>query len=112
MSRIVGVALLAVVTIIGAGCESGPTVITTPPLGNVQKLGQVEGSSCGCLGLLTTYLSFVPMGLNSRYQSAYQEALSKAPGATGLMDVTISEDWYWWVIGTARCVTVKGEAIK
>ena len=52
------------------------------------------------------------MGLNSRYERAYSDAIAKAPGATGLIDVTLREDWYWWFIGTARCVTLNGEAIK
>jgi hypothetical protein len=37
--------------------------------------------------------------------------VASVPGATALIDVTMQEDWYWWFIGTARCVTVKGEAI-
>jgi len=52
------------------------------------------------------------MGINSRAEKAYSDAVSKAPNATALTNVTIQENWYWWLIGTARCVTVTGEAIK
>jgi hypothetical protein len=52
------------------------------------------------------------MGLNSRVENAYVDAISKVPGATSLINVTIKEDWYWWLIGTARCVTLTGEAVK
>jgi hypothetical protein len=52
------------------------------------------------------------MGLNSRTDRAYKNALSKAPGATALIDVTYDESWFWWIVGTARTVTISGEAIK
>jgi hypothetical protein len=43
---------------------------------------------------------------------AYQRALASVPGSKALINVTMQEDWYWWVIGTARCVTIRGEAIR
>ncbi len=52
------------------------------------------------------------MGLDSRIQRAYDRALASVPGATGLVDVTIEESWYWWLLGTSRNVTITGEAIK
>ena len=95
-----------------AGCASGfTTVAPTPPQG-FTRLGQATGSACGSLGLVGTAYYFVPMALNSRVENAYQRAVASVPGATGLINVTFQEDWYWWVIGTARCVTVTGEAIK
>jgi len=94
------------------GCVSDRVSLTPPPTDNYQRLGKVDGSACGHLGILGTAYYFIPMALNSRYERAYSEALAKAPGATGLIDVTISEDWFWWVIGTARCVNIKAEAIK
>jgi hypothetical protein len=52
------------------------------------------------------------MGLNTRFHRAYDNAVASVPGATGLVDVTIEESWFWWVIGTARAVTITGEAIR
>jgi hypothetical protein len=66
----------------------------------------------GALGIVSTAYYFIPMGLNGRVQRAYDEAVASVPGATGLVDVTIKENWYWWLIGTARTVTVTGEAIR
>jgi len=106
------VLFIVLVTALLFGCSSGRVNITAEPKENYEKLGRVEGSACGMLGLLATAYYFVPMGINGRYESAYEEALSKMPGARGLIDVTIREDWYWWVIGTARCVKITGEAIK
>lgn len=52
------------------------------------------------------------MGLNSRSARAYENALKSVPGATSLINVTYSENWYWWFVGTARSVTVTGDAIR
>lgn len=95
-----------------AGCASGPVTVAPKPPASYQSLGTVEGSGCGSLGVLATAYYAIPMGLNGRVKSAYDDALSKAPGATSLINVTIQEDWYWWLLGTARCVKVTGEAIK
>ncbi|HEY3699895.1 MAG TPA: hypothetical protein VGK97_11220, partial [Spongiibacteraceae bacterium] len=71
-----------------------------------------EGSACGSMLLLQTSLYFIPVGLNSRVETAYNRALEKKPGAKSLVNVTVQENWFWWVLGTARCVTVKGEAVQ
>ena len=52
------------------------------------------------------------MGLNSRSERAYDEAVQSVPNATGLINVTYKENWFWWVIGTNRTVTVTGDAIR
>lgn len=103
---------LAALSLTLAACTSTPTTITSTPSNGMTSLGQTEGKACGSMLLLQTSLSFIPVGLNSRVQTAYDRALQKKPGATSLVNVTVQEDWFWWVIGTARCVTVKGEAMK
>src|SRR4249919_1726762 len=95
-----------------AGCVSGFTTIAPKPPEQYTKLGPAKGSACGMLGVLGTATYFVPIGLNDRMERAYKEAVASVPGATGLVDVTVQENWEWWVIGTGRCVTVTGEAIK
>lgn len=87
------------------------TIYKTPPA-KYEKLGRVSGSATGSLGVVSTAYYAIPMGLNTRTERAYADALSKAPGATSLIDVSYQESWYWWVIGTARTVTISGEAIK
>lgn len=95
-----------------AGCASAFVPIAPKPPAQYAKLGPAKGSACGSLGILGTAYYFVPMALNSRMADAYKDAVASVSGATALIDVTVEEDWYWWVIGTARCVTVTGEAIK
>lgn len=95
-----------------SSCSSELTPITRTIPNNYEKLGRAEGNACGSLGIAGTAYYFIPMALNSRVERAYQKAVDSVPGATGLVDVTMQENWYWWVIGTARCVTISGEAIK
>lgn len=95
-----------------AGCASDFIKVAPTPPQQFVRLGKATGSACGSLGVDGTSLNFVPIALNGRVARAYNNALESVPGATGLVDVTIQENWYWWVIATARCVTVTGEAIK
>ncbi len=102
---VIAVALLS-------GCSSSYTMVSATPPENYQVLGKTKGSASGSLGLLATAYYVVPMGLNSRIERAYDDAIDQVPGATGLIDVTYTESWTWWLLGTARTVTVEGTAIK
>ncbi len=109
-SIFVGIMFAFVASIVG--CASGFTTIAPMPPQKYEKLGHVSGKATGSLGILGTAYYFIPMGLNSRIDSAYDNALKSSPGATALIDVTFEESWFWWVIGTGRTVTISGEAIK
>lgn len=95
-----------------AGCASGFTTVSPKPPQQYSRLGNATGTACGSLGVIATAYYFIPMGINSRVDNAYNNAVASVPGATGLIDVTIQENWSWWFIGTSRCVTITGEAIK
>lgn len=112
MKRLADFVLITGFLFFVCGCSSGLVRVSAAPSDSYQKLGHVEGKGCGALGVAGTAYYFIPMGLNGRYEKAYKEAIAKAPGATGLIDVTLSEDWFWFAVATARCVTVSGEAIK
>lgn len=106
-------AILAIAASVAlAGCASDFITVAPEPPQQFSRLGKAAGSACGSLGILSTSTNFVPMGIHGRYERAYKTALASVPGATGLVDVTIQEDWTWWFIGTSRCVTINGEAIK
>ena len=104
--------LFAILGLSLASCASESQIIFTTPPAKYKKLGQVSGTATGSHGVISTAYYFIPMGLNSRTQRAYLDALTKIPGTTSLINVTYKEDWYWWLIGTARKVTISGEAIK
>lgn len=106
------IGLMAMVVLVSAGCASGfRTVVPNPPE-KYEKLGPATGEACGSMLIGPTAYNFIPIMLNERVGNAYQRALDSAPGSKALINVTLQEDWYWWVIGTARCVTIKGEAIR
>jgi len=104
--------ILAVASVALGACASGFATVAPEPPQQYSRMGKATGSDCGSLGILSTAYYAIPMGLNSRVENAYNNAVASVPGATSLVDVTIQEDWYWWLIGTARCVTISGEAIK
>lgn len=94
------------------GCASTYSVVAPTPPEKYEIIGPTNGTAQGSIGVFGTATNFAPMGLNGRIQRAYDNAIQNAPGATGLVDVTYQEDWYWWLIGSARKVTIQGTAIK
>jgi len=95
-----------------AGCASGFTTVSPKPPQQYSRLGEATGSACGTLLLGPQFLNFIPIRLNSRVERAYQDAINSVPGATSLINVTMKENWFEWGIGSSRCVTISGEAIK
>lgn len=112
IKKIVSFSLAGALMIGLSGCSSKEVTIEKAPPEKYEVLGKATGSASGSLGLLSTAYNFIPMGLNSRSERAYDEAVQSVPNATGLINVTYSEDWFWWVIGTNRTVTVTGDAIR
>jgi hypothetical protein len=105
-------AALVLVGAVVAGCASEYVKVAPKPPDQYTRLGPAKGSACGALGFVINWASFVPMGLNSRIERAYANAVASVPGATGLVDVTLEESWAWWIVVTSRCTTVSGVAIK
>lgn len=95
-----------------AGCASKPTNVAPLPPARYQVLGQAEGKGCGSLGVVFTAFYVLPLGLHERVEEAYRNALVSVPGSTSLINVSVVEHWDWWLIGTRRCVTITGDAIK
>ncbi len=109
-SRFLALQVLIVLCLVG--CSSLPVNITPTPAVGYKVLGKAEGSACGNLGIAGTAYYFIPVGLNSRIQRAYNNALESVPGATSLVNVEMRESWFWWVLATCRCVTIRGDAVK
>ena len=101
--------LVGIVTLVG--CATSTTLAPLPPE-QYQKLGYTSGDACGALLLGDWLLAFMPIGLSDRVEDARADAIAKVPGATDLVNVSVKETWYYWLIGTSRCVTISGEAIK
>jgi hypothetical protein len=104
--------LILFLALVLGGCASNMTLIAPQPPDHFTKLGHAEGKACGSMLAGTPTYNFIPVYLNSRVERAYQQAVESVPGATALGDVTIQENWYWWLIGTTRCTIITGEAIR
>jgi len=105
------IAGLITVLLVG-GCAGNYVKIAPRASETYENLGPVEGSGCGTMLFLSTAYNFIPVNLNERVDDAYKEALGKVPGATGLINVSYSETWFWWVLGTTRCTKITGEAVR
>ena len=86
-------------------------VVPRPPQ-NYEVIGKAYGEATGSMLIFGTAMNFIPAYLNSRTERAAQRALGSVPGATGLINVSISEDWYWYYFGSAKVVTVTGDAVR
>jgi hypothetical protein len=95
----------------GVACASSVTTIAPRPPETYERLGPAEGQACGILMFLVSSLEFIPAGINSRVERAYDRAVRSVPGATALVDVTMEEDWSW-LLGTRLCTKISGVAIK
>jgi hypothetical protein len=88
-------------------CVGPPHTVAPAISGRHQRLGEVRSEACGSL-----VLGVIPAALNSRVARAYAQALAQRTGATALVDVTLTERWFYWVFGTTRCATISGVAVK
>ena len=95
-----------------SGCSSKEVTIENKQPLKYEVLGKATGTGSGSLGIGPTAYNFIPIGLNDRSERAYADAIRSVPGATGLINVTYSEDLFWCVFVTNRTVTVTGDAIR
>ena len=104
-------ALLVVALGTSVSCVGAPVNVAPRPPERYEKLGAARGRACGSLGFAQTGYYFIPILLNGRVERAYQRALASVPGATALVDTEVRETGFWYVLATARCTTIPGEAI-
>lgn len=112
--RLISWGLFLSLTALFAGCASNLTTVAPRPPEKFERLGYAKGEATGslCSFYPSPALSLFPIMLNDRVERAYANAISNVPGATGLINVTYEESWYWFVFGNALTVTISGEAIK
>ena len=98
-----GVSLLMIISF---GCASTPLKISNLNPQVYEVLGEGEGSATGIM-----LLHFIPIGQNKRFVNAYREAVN-SKGGDGLIDMEISEQWFWAYILTGYQTTIKGTVVK
>jgi len=110
--RVSFIAILIFFVITISGCSSSFKTVMPEPPDHYKTIGKAEGTACGSLLFSIPVYNFIPIVLNSRVERAYDYALESVPGATSLTNVTMQEFWFWWAIGTTKCVTISGDAIR
>lgn len=111
MKTMFRILITILVSMLISACSSGEVTIQPPLNGTEKVLGKAKGEGCGSMFLLSTAYNFIPIGLNSRIQNAYDEALKSVPGAKGLINISVEEKWTWYLLGTSRCTIIQGDAI-
>jgi len=95
-------------TLLMASCTGVPLAIDGGPLRPGETvLGPAAGKGTGIM-----LFQLIPIGQNTRFQTAYERALKSVPGATRLADVQIAENWFWAYVLNGYTTTVKGTAVK
>lgn len=89
------------------GCSSTDVRLVSAPPEKPIKLGPAQGTASGVL-----FLGVIPIGINSRTERAYADALKSVPGSTTLINVTLDELWLYFGIMLFQQVTITGEAVK
>ena len=89
------------------GCSSTDARLVSSLPEKPTKLGPAQGTASGVL-----IFGVIPIGINSRTERAYEDALKSVPGSTMLSDVTLDELWLYFGIVLFQQVTITGEAVK
>ena len=88
------------------GCVSPPVRMGPIPGRKYTVVGKGEGRATGML-----IEAFIPVMQNSRFQTAYNRAVSSA-GGDDIINLEISERWFWAYILQGFVTTIKGDVIK
>ena len=102
--------LTVVLGLLMIGCASKTLNVRTPPADfstSCKVLKDVGGTGGGLL-----FWGFIPLGVNGRFDNAYQEALGSV-GGTHLIDVKVVDHWYYIpYVGMVLSVRIEGKAIQ
>lgn len=98
--------LMAMVGVLMTGCVSDPLKFPKCDMTNAKVLGESEGTAVGIM-----LFNIIPINQNSRFNNAYDEAITKL-GGTCLTDPVIEERWYWAYLFNGYIFKVKGTVVK
>jgi len=88
------------------GCSSIPQRTGALPGKDYEVVGNAKGSAGGFM-----LLQLIPIMHNSKIQRAYEEAV-RARNGDDLINLKISESWFWAYIGNGYKTTIEGDVIK
>ena len=100
--------VLTVLLFFVQGCASVPLQIDHQKPCNTEYeiLGEGVATATGIM-----LFQVIPIGQNSRFQRAYQSAVA-SKGGDALINVEVTERWFWAYVLNGYKTTVKGTVIK
>ena len=104
--------LVISLALLAAACQSPLVNVAPLPPAEYDRLGEAEAEACGHLYLILPWHQIYARGLMERVERAYARAIASVPGATGLVNATLRERWYWWGLASTRCTKISGDAIR
>jgi len=104
--------LLALALAASSACSSGWVDLSPAPPARYTNLGPAEGEACATYALPLPWHQLFAFGANDRLSRARDAAIASVPDATGLLDVTLQENWMWWGLFSRRCAVVRGQAFR
>jgi len=102
-----GLPLLAAMLVVAC---AGTPVKFDPASASALRAGSdtgrlVTAEACGFQLLL-----FIPIGVNSRLERAY-DALKPEAGGSPLVDIEVAERWTYGLVGTQYCTALRGRVL-
>ncbi|MEN8158665.1 MAG: hypothetical protein ABFS41_01190 [Myxococcota bacterium] len=109
--RIVSIGMAALLMLTLAGCMHAPggiapSTIPLAPGGYTVVKEDVRGRDCR-----VAILGLIPVTSGNKTSNAVRSALSKAPGATALVNVTSDAYTQFWILWSNACTEVRGTAV-
>ncbi len=97
---------MAICVVILSGCSSVPKRTGAVQGREYDVLGKATGSAGGFM-----LFQVIPIGHNMKIENAYNNAVN-AKNGDDMINLTISESWYWAYIGNGYKTTIEGDVIK
>lgn len=99
---------LSCVAVLSTSCVGVPLAVDGGPIRPGETaIGQAEGKGTGIM-----LFQIIPIGQNTRGQTAYDRALASVPGAKRIADLKITESWFWAYVLNGYTTTIQGTAVK
>lgn len=96
----------ALCSLLACACSSLPTRVGPRPPESYRMVRLARGDACGVL-----LFGFIPIGMNSRTERAYADALRNSSGS--LIDTRLQYQWWFIpVVGTLHCTVLEGALIE
>jgi hypothetical protein len=103
---------LAIAVLAGAllaGCQGLPLDLSKRTVTDRAQIDAYKGRRIASEASGFQLLLFIPIAINGRYQTAYNDLLRQA-GDDLLSDVTVTESWQWGFVGTLHTTRIEATA--